>query len=83
MGKRLAECDITLWRHIVSFATPHPLPYGATRTTLRQVILRLKRCAVVVVVVVVVVRTYMLHLHHSITLKRLLSIALTSIYLEC
>ena len=42
IGKRLTECDITLWRHIVSSTTPHPLPYGATCTTLRQVIFRLR-----------------------------------------
>ena len=55
--KRLAECDITRWRRIVSSTTPHPLPNGATCATLRQVILSLKRCSEV--------ETYRLHLHHS------------------
>ena len=55
-SKRLAECDITRWRHIVSSTTPHPLPNGASATTLRQVIPSLKRCSEV--------ETYRLHLHH-------------------
>ena len=42
IGKRLAECDIARWRHIVSSVTPHPLPSGAIRTALRQMILRIR-----------------------------------------
>ena len=55
-SKRLAECDITRWRHIVSSTTPHPLPNRASATTLRQVIPSLKRCSEV--------ETYRFHLHH-------------------
>jgi len=56
MGKRLTECDIPNEETSYHPRLPHPLPYGAIRTALRQMILRI-RCAVV--------RTYMLHLHHS------------------
>ena len=42
MGKRLTECDIPNEETSYHPRLPHPLPYGAIRTALRQMILRIR-----------------------------------------